>query len=99
MKSVSLVSKKKISMTDLYWRWRLSSLSKPWYALKTFLFLHLNARATATHLDDCMRAFGQMDHPHQGCKDTDTMNMSVSIRQDLVYRSWKTLPTWRWRND
>jgi hypothetical protein len=82
----------------LYWRWRLSPLSRPYYAIKTFLHLHWHAKETAVVLDDCMRAMGQM-HYAKGEPGMRTMpNETVS---KLVHRGyWEALPNgWKWRKD
>lgn len=82
----------------LYWRWRFSTLSRPYYAIKTFLHLHWRAKETAVVLDDCMRAMGQM-HYAKGEPGMRTMpNETVS---KLVHRGyWEALPNgWKWRKD
>lgn len=87
----------------LYWVWRFSKFSRPWYIIKTFLYLQLNARTIAIHLDDCMKAMGQMDHPNQDHRDHPSKNkgvmvMKTELRQELVYNGyWKCLPKWKWR--
>lgn len=76
--------------------WRFSPVSYPWFAVKTWMFLHLKARETARHLDDCMRAMGQMNHSRH---HPDEMLMKIKVRGELINRSWQTLPTWKWRDD
>jgi hypothetical protein len=83
-------------LNKVYWVWRLSPISYPWFALKTWLFLLLNARKTATHLDDCMRAMGLMNHTRE---EPGMMTMKTQLRGELINRSWQTLPTWKWRDD
>lgn len=68
-----------------------------WIKIKTFFFLQWHAREIALHLDDCLRAMGQMSHLKTG--ERDVMLMSVKIRADLGYRQFKTLPQWKWRQD
>lgn len=82
----------------MYWWWRLSKLSHPYYAIKTFLFIQWNAAKIATCLDDCMNAMGQMDHPGKGSPDKGVMLMKVEVRRALVHRAaWSCLPRWKWR--
>ncbi len=51
----------------------------------------------AIHLDDCMRAFGQMHHAK---KEEGMVAMPTAKCSELVNRSWKTLPAgWKWRKD
>ena len=62
-----------------------------WFAIKTFIHLHINAYRIARHLDDCLRRIGQqdMDHP-----------MRSDARNELISRQVHTLPQgWKWRND
>lgn len=100
-------------LNKVYWAWRFSFLARPWFAIKTFVFLQWNARKTAIMLDDVMRAFGQMNHP-SSCKgvckkcgekfivenpDIGSMLMTVETRSKLSERAhWHTLPVgWKWR--
>lgn len=79
----------------LYWSWRLSRWSDPWYAARTFLHVHLHARRTAVQLDECMRALGQMRHLPENGK----MEMSVEARSKLIRDGYGALPSgWKWRD-
>lgn len=81
----------------LYWVWRLSPLSRPYYATKTFLFLQWNARKTAIILDDTMRAMGQMHHSRG---EPGLMTMPTEVRGKFIQRAcWDGLPNWKWRKD
>jgi hypothetical protein len=97
---------------NIYWWWRFSWLSKPWFAIKTFIYIQWHAKKIAVNLDECMIALGQMDHTSR-CKSTckkcgdkqltenpnsDCMIMKTDKRADLIYQGYNALPIgWRWR--
>lgn len=94
---------------DLYWRWRLSKISRPFYYLLTCCMFIVRARKLAMVLDDCMRAFGQMNHvdyrcPNVGCENckkvrvTDNrMTMTIEKRAELMSEAYSLLPNRKWR--
>ena len=86
------------TLSRWYWAWRFSFLSRPYYVVKTFLFLQWNARKTAIVLDDCMRAMGQMRHAKN---EPGALTMPSTVVSKLVNRGyWEALPNgWKWRKD
>lgn len=87
-----------VGLSRWYWVWRLSVLSRPYYAVKTFFFLQWNARKTAIVLDDCMRAMGQMG---QAKNEPGERTMPNAVVSKLINRGyWEALPNgWKWRKD
>lgn len=88
---------------NLYWMWRLSIPGRIWSYIQSIFFIHWHARAIAIHLDDCLRAMGQMNHPantkEEDGKYKGMMLMPISTRSELIQRSWKTLPHRKFRKD
>jgi hypothetical protein len=94
--------------SNLYWIWRLSRLSRPYYAIKTFVFIQWNARKIANQLDEVRIVLGrEMKHPLSittNCKkcdhklvldnpNKDCMVMKTEDRSKLIYNiCWQTLP-------
>lgn len=96
---------------SLYWRWRLSLISRPFYFLLTWLELIVRARKLAVALDNCMRALGQMHHvdyrcPNKDCENCkkvritdDRMTMTIAKRSELLVEAHKILPARKFRHD
>jgi hypothetical protein len=88
----------KFWLDHIYWYWwRYAVISKPWYAIKTFIYIHMHARANAIALDNCMRALGQMKEDRE---DRSVNLMTASIRNDLLRQGYRHLPNgWKWRKN
>lgn len=84
---------------NFYWRWRLSIWAKPWYAIKTFFFLHWNVYKIASHLEDCMNTFGTAKRIDQ--IGENNYRHYCAIKNDdtniLINKMNYTLPGWKWR--
>lgn len=96
--------------SNLYWKWRFSSISKPFYSILNWIDLIVNARKTAIALDNTMRVMGKMQHIDYRCPNTscenckkvrisdDRMSMSLDDRARLISEGYKSLPDRKWRN-
>lgn len=84
-------------MKSLCWKWRLSRWSKPYYALKTFLFIQWNARKIALELDHSRNILGQIAHSTSK-KEMGNFVISNELRSELLRGANKSLPNgWEWR--
>lgn len=79
---------------NLVWYFRQSPISRPWFAIKTWIHLHWHARAMAIVLENHCRASGQMDHVKG---DPGHMQMSTAVRSNLTVQRTTVLPKWKWR--
>ncbi len=77
----------------LYWSWRLSTFSKPWFIFKTWIHLHWHAKQTAVCLDNYCKASGQMDHVKG---EPGMMQMPTTTRLALSSQAHSVLPKWKW---